>query len=372
MNILFLTRFDPGNINNWSGTLYYMYNKLREKHNIEIFGTELLKQLEFFTNNNNSRQEIIHIDKYIHRLNELLSERINRSNFDLIFFGDLLFIPFLEVNLPIVYLSDMTYDQIRKYYIKPDEKRDNSLIYLEKLILHKSSRVIYPSEWIKKKAVEFYNIDPNKIEIIEFGANISTPEKYSIDINTDVCKLVFIGKNWERKGGDKILQIYSMLKEDRFPCTLTIIGSSPKQAWDDGMDDLILIPSIDKNKQKQAEQLNKILSESHFLVLPTLFDAYGIVFCEASAYALPSITANVGGVGQPVIDSKNGYLLPAEAIAEDYVEKIKIIFADKNKYLKLRASSRQEYETRLNWDVWGEKINNIFEEVVSEWKSYNK
>ncbi|MDD4090000.1 MAG: glycosyltransferase [Tissierellia bacterium] len=355
-----------------------MYNKLGEKHNLKIIGPEIVEQLTFFISNNSSKYKNIQIDKYIHRLNELLSERIKRLNFNLIFFGDLLFIPFLEVNLPIIYLSDMTYEQMRIHYKKSDENQDKnsptkvldskSLINFERLILEKASKIIYSSEWIKQKAVDFYNIDPNKIEIIEFGANIFAPEHYSIDINMDICKLVFIGRDWERKGGDKIMQIYNKLKEDKFPCTLTIIGSSPKQSLHDSGDDLVIIPSIDKSKQKQAEQLNKILAESHFLVLPTRFDAYGIVFCEASAYALPSITANVGGVGQPVKDSKNGFLLSAEAAAEDYAEKIKTVFSDKENYLKLRASSRHEYETRLNWDVWGDKINNVFEEVISEWE----
>ncbi len=63
------------------------------------------------------------------------------------------------------------------------------------------------------------------------------------------------------------------------------------------------------------------------------------------------------------------FLLSAEAAAEDYAEKIKTVFSDKENYLKLRASSRHEYETRLNWDVWGgDKINNVFEEVISEWE----
>ena len=70
MNIVFLTRFDPQNINNWSGTLYYMYNKLGEKHNLKIIGPEIVEQLTFFISNNSSKYKNIQIDKYIHRLNE--------------------------------------------------------------------------------------------------------------------------------------------------------------------------------------------------------------------------------------------------------------------------------------------------------------
>jgi len=36
--------------------------------------------------------------------------------------------------------------------------------------------------------------------------------------------------------------------------------------------------------------------------------------------------------------------------------------------INLRQSSRIEFETRLNWDVWGEKVNKILENTVREWK----
>jgi len=128
------------------------------------------------------------------------------------------------------------------------------------------------------------------------------------------------------------------------------------------------IPHLYKAKKEDLTKLCAILSESHFLVLPTRFDAFGIVFCEASAYGLPSISAEVGGVSQAIREGKNGFLLPADAPAKDYAEKIKTIFSDKENYFKLRQSSRHEFETRLNWDVWGEKVNKILEEAVREWK----
>jgi len=44
----------------------------------------------------------------------------------------------------------------------------------------------------------------------------------------EFCRPVFIGTNWKKKGGDKLLQAYQQLKSEGFPCTLTIIGSVPK------------------------------------------------------------------------------------------------------------------------------------------------
>ena len=292
---------DPKDINSWSGTLFHIYHKLKEKHTIEIIGTEIMTQLPSFTRGNFPANTFIPLDRYAKSVGRLLSERIDALRFDLIFYGDLFLLP-LDTEIPTIHFSDMICEQIKIDYAKLDKRDIESLINLEKLSLSTAFRIIYCSEWVKNRAVEVYKINPNKIDVVEFGANIPTPSDYSFNINMDVCQLVFIGKDWVRKGGDRMLQIYKTLKGKGFPCTLTIIGSAPEVKEED--DDLTIIPRLDKNKEEDLEKLCKILSESHFLVLPTRFDAFGIVFCEASAYALPSIAADVGGVSQAVKEGK--------------------------------------------------------------------
>jgi len=353
-------------MSSWSGTPYYICQKLKEKHTVEIIGPEILNQLASFRRMNFPVNTFSPDDRYVKKLGRLLSERINALGYDLIFMGDLVFIP-SGANIPLVYLSDMTYEQVKTHYVTPDERNIEPCIILEKLALNNAFRIIYSSEWVKQKTIDFYHTNPDKMDVVEFGANIPTPQDYSIEINMDVCRLIFIGMNWERKRGDMVLQIYQLLKAEGFPCSLTIIGSAPKDEPEED-ENLIIIPRLVKSKKKDLEKLCKILSESHFLVLPTRFDAFGIVFCEASAYALPSIAADVGGVSQAVREGKNGFLLPPDATAADYAEKIKTVFSDKENYIKLRQTSRQEFETRLNWDVWGEKVNKILEEAVREWK----
>ena len=53
---------------------------------------------------------------------------------------------------------------------------------------------------------------------------------------------------------------------------------------------------------------------------------------------------------------------------KDYAEKIRNVFSDKENYIKLRRSSRNEFETRLNWDIWGKRVNKILEDAVAEWR----
>lgn len=71
---------------------------------------------------------------------------------------------------------------------------------MKKKLLNKYTSIIYSSEWTKQNTIDYYDIEPNKIHVVEFGANIPAPSDYKISIQTDTCNLVFIGKNWKKKG----------------------------------------------------------------------------------------------------------------------------------------------------------------------------
>lgn len=368
MNIAFLTTLNPYDVNSWSGTTFHVFNALKKRHNVKVIGLNMLSQTTYYTQRNFSDKSSI--NKYSPVLGALCKEQIRLFlNCDLIFFGDLLLAPFLEVSIPIVHFSDVTYHLFKDYLNRKDgdEYVRNAEMIEKKVLSDTYSTIIYSSEWAKQNTIDYYNIDPNKIHVVELGANIPMPEDYTIEIERDRCNLVFIGKNWLKKGGNKVMDAYHKLKDEGFPCTLTIVGSVPDTLQED--DDLTIIPFLDKSQPEHLNKLCNILKEAHFLVLPTEYDAFGIVFCEASAYAVPSIATDICGVSQPIREGKNGSLLSPDATGADYAEKIETIFKDKESYYNLRASSRHEFETRLNWEIWEEKVNKIFEETIQQYKS---
>lgn len=69
--------------------------------------------------------------------------------------------------------------------------------------------------------------------MIEFGANIANIPQFQEMKLSQTCNLLFIGTNWIMKGGEKVLEIYQGTKNRGINCTLTIIGSNPKQKIND-------------------------------------------------------------------------------------------------------------------------------------------
>lgn len=369
MNILFLITENPKTLRYWSGTGFYIYKTLSKEHHVTLLGLGMLMQGITY-----SRMSFCfprRIDYYNTLMSKLCSERIKQMpNIDLIFFGDIYISPALEVDVPIIHLTDTSFEHNNYIHPSKDQGFVEKLISLEKHTFSNSNQIIITSEWISNRIHNTYFIPNHKLSIIEFGANIPNTKKYQIRINTSLCHIVFIGRHWEKKGGNIAFEAIRILQNQGFPCKMTFIGCAPPT--DESLpQNTEIIPFLDKSKPEELERLCSILYDAHFLLLPTRFDAFGIVFAEASAYGVPSIATDVGGTSQAIREGKNGFLLPLEAGAEEYANKIKDIFADKESYYQLRRTSRKEYETRLNWDVWLKRVNKVFEETVSNYKKQN-
>lgn len=366
MRIAYLSDYSPENINIWSGTPYHIFHALKNNHDVEWIGGGLIsgaKWHHIFVDNYHS----FHVENYTKEIGRLLSERINRGNFDIVITCTYHFCIELKISIPIIYFSDITFNEFEPWLKNNDPKYPDICRKTERQCLEKVSAIIYPTEWAKKCAIKNYQIDCNKIHVIEFGANIPSPQNVLNCIkDNESCELVFIGRDPKRKGLNKALETFSILKQLGFACNLTVVGCPLPQKIQ--CQNVRVYPFLDKEKAEDMLIFDQIMRKTHFLILPTEFDAFGIVFCEASAYGIPSITTDVAGVSQPVRNGVNGFVLPSAAKAEDYAHIIQKTFCNKKLYNQLCYQARHEFDTRLNWQRWCNRITSLSEKLIQDYK----
>ena len=70
------------------------------------------------------------------------------------------------------------------------------------------------------------------------------------------------------------------------------------------------------------QRLIQLFRGADFLILPTKAEAAGIVFSEASAYGLPSVTYATGGVTDYVRSGVNGVCIDPGGTAADFAAEI--------------------------------------------------
>jgi glycosyltransferase involved in cell wall biosynthesis len=299
-----------------------------------------------------------------------MTPKLAGSDFDVIFAPSCATeIAYLETDIPIVLIEDANFALLHDYYSQYTHLLKRSFYEvdtLEGLALRRASLALYPSEWAAHATYEHYAVDAQKVHTVPFGANID--HLPSIEVvqkrkKSDRCKLFFIGVDWERKGGAIAFETLLKLEELGISAELTVCGCIPPHGF--SHECMTVIPFLSRKDEDQRRQLESLFETSDFLLLPTRSETYGMVFCEASSFGLPSITTNTGGVAGAVTDGENGYMLPLSARGAEYAELIAEIYRDDQRYAELVQSSRAAFENRLNWDAWGISVTKLVHEMLA-------
>src|SRR5688572_14595717 len=138
---------------------------------------------------------------------------------------------------PIVFWVDATFAGMLNYYPGYSNLWRGSVrngFEMEREAMRRCALAIFASRWAADSAIRGYpgDIDPAKVKVVPFGANLAeTPpvEKVwaAIDARpTDRSTLLFIGVDWERKGGDVVVDTARSLNEGGLPTELLIVGTS--------------------------------------------------------------------------------------------------------------------------------------------------
>ena len=375
MKVGYAGRSNPLDKSAWSGTYFYTYQAIKKYYPTEIFYYEWPWHVKERLILHKQYQKIIHkkaavefLRGYAKYFSKQLKTELLRRKVDILFVPSApQLIAYCNTDIPVIYMTDATFFQLQGYYpLFADIARYNinQGIAIDKTAFKKAAHCMVTSDWTKQSAITDYNIAPDKISVVLPGANLDIipPVNELEKKDNKSCRLLFIGVEWERKGGAIVLDTFYALRNRSVPVHLTIIGCLPPV--DDK--DITVIPFINKNDVKETERLHSIFLRSNFLISPSRAECAGIVFCEAGAYGIPSITTNTGGVNGIVQEGVNGYALPLSAAGKEYADKIEELFKDNEKYHLLCSGSRRRYEETLNWDHWGRTFHDIAENILSK------
>jgi glycosyltransferase involved in cell wall biosynthesis len=275
---------------------------------------------------------------------------------------------YLQAKQPVVYWSDFIYSAFAGFY--PDKRFDHVDTrwdghYVTDACLTNSKLLIFSSHWAARAAIELHGVTKNKVHVVPFGPNMEIDHNeqhvkaWIKQRKISPIKLLFIGGTWFPKGGDIVLRIANRLHEMGHEVEMTVVGAKPGEEKIPAF--VKHVKFLTKNSVGEVERLKEFYRRSHFLFVPSRAEAFGIVFCEASAFGLPSLTTYVGGIGDVVKDGVNGMTFALETQVDVVCEYILATLNDPVAYEALCLSSFNEYKTRLNWDVAGKKVKEIIQ-----------
>lgn len=224
-------------------------------------------------------------------------------------------------------------------YVPLGKTRKHSLLSLRV----KKARTFYQQcrgiftmgQWLADDLVNYAGVMPSKVHCVGGGTNVPA---HLIDSTRKMGnKFLFVGKDFERKNGLLVVEAFLRLNS-KHSGKFELYIAGPKE-WPL----LIDIPEgVHFLGLKSTNELSEYYNLCDVFVMPSQFEAYGIVFAEALIYGLPVIARNAFSMCEFVTHGDNGYLLETNsaeelaslmeyAITNDQMRK-KVI-DDKNKYI---------------------------------------
>jgi glycosyltransferase involved in cell wall biosynthesis len=255
---------------------------------------------------------------------------------------------------PITYWSDAVWEIVNEYYFHKVLPFHQSKARLhEQQAMEKATHAVYSSDWAVEGVRKHYQIDGKKLAVIPFGPNLEIKHNRSAIESSiaarrrDSCVLLFLGVDWQRKGGRIALETARLLNQHGLKTHLVVAGC---RVPDEKPDFVTEVGFISKRTLEGQTRLSELLKSAHFLILPTRAECSAIVFSEASAFGLPIITSDTGGISTYVRQGVNGVRIPLSADAEAYAEHIYRLFHDRAAYEAMALAAWEEYKHRLNWE----------------------
>jgi len=282
---------------------------------------------------------------------------------------------------PIVHMFH-TLGEMKNRIARSDEEREGGYrIQGEKQVLAWADRIIVATQAEETQLRFLYRNRKNNIAIIPPGVDVGhfypiAPDeaKQFIGLKPEDRMVLFVGRIEPLKGVDTLIRAMSCIRsvDAARPVHLAIIGGEPAASPREMSaemarlqklcDDLCMGGMVVFLGKRGQDTLPYYYSAAEVLVMPSLYESFGMVALEAMACGTPVIASQVGGLAYLVRDGETGYTIP-DNDPEALCEKLTLLLGnpDLRSTMGLRAVTHaQDYA----WERIAAQIVDVYKELM--------
>ncbi len=210
-----------------------------------------------------------------------------------------------------------------------------------------------------------------KVEIVPPGYTPLPPpmhgdRPFAASIKVPGAFVLFVGRLASNKGLLPLLDAFGVLARHDPTSTLVLVGEDGgmRAAVEARARDLSLTDRLRITGHLEDErQLASAFHEARLFVLPSEYEAFGLVLLEALAQGTPVIASRVGGIPEFIEDGKAGCLVP-RLEPGPLAEAMIALWDDPATRRRLGTYGRDEVVPRYSWDRVVDRLEGIYREVA--------
>jgi glycosyltransferase involved in cell wall biosynthesis len=223
------------------------------------------------------------------------------GSYDFIFQLHTMMAPGLNLgSRPYVLATDNTYILSERHWADwvPVKRDRDAWVRHESEVYRNASCIFTWSEFARQSIIHDYGIAPQKVITTGSAGGFPISAVPKEDFSKQVA--LFVGNDFERKGGFVLLQAWEQVRRQLPNAELWIVGPreplappSPGVKWMGRIGD--------------RDTLKDIFRQASVFVLPSLFEPFAMALLEGMGLGLPGIGAKSGGIPEMIIDGYSGY-----------------------------------------------------------------
>jgi glycosyltransferase involved in cell wall biosynthesis len=240
---------------------------------------------------------------------------------------------------------------------EPYQPRPGRLADWERMEHELADRIVVGSCFAQNTLIG-QGVPDSKIKILPYGVGkefAAAGERRTENGKEGKIRFLFLGQLAQRKGVQLLLEAWKGLPSGR--AELVLMGGGPKRDWRRVAGEGVIF-------RGQAAR-KKVLEEmgiSDVLVLPSLFEGFGLVILEAMAAGLPVITTTNTGGPDVIEDGKEGFIVPAGK-ADVLREKMDYFIQNLGEAIRMGQAAHQKAR-QYTWERYGKAYAETIREVL--------
>ena len=193
----------------------------------------------------------------------------------------------------------------------------------------------------------------------------SAPDAFARQAGVDGPFLLFVGRRASNKGLLELLDAFARLRLRHPEARLVLVGA------DGGMAGRLAAHAEQLGLGSSVRQVGHVGDESllaaayreaRAFVLPSEYEAFGLVLLEAMAQGTPVVASRVGGIPEVVDDGRTGLLVPPRA-PEALADALERLWTDEGLRRRLGDAGRGEVVPRYRWETLASSLDGVYRAV---------
>jgi glycosyltransferase involved in cell wall biosynthesis len=215
-------------------------------------------------------------------------------------------------------------------------------------VLARADRIFIGSKFLGPILESTYRVPREKILFVGTGqpplpGDLAAPHPYAAS-----KRILFVGKDFERKGGDFLIRAFSEVVAKEPSARLQIVGPRKLNGP--------LHPQIEfLGRVNDRQVLNKLFREAAIFAMPSLHESFGFVFLEAMSCGLPCVAANIHAMPEIVEHGKSGLIVEPGDSAQ-LAEALLRLIQNPGEAEKMGAVGRERARIEFVWQLVGDRM----------------